>query len=406
MFKKLWLIFAQTATVCLALLFVVATLKPDWLSKKNAAPVIAALPAPVRVLTQEVAPEPAAGGGTNAAVIPANGFSEAARRAGPAVVNIFTSKEMRTKRHPLLDDPLFRRFFGDRFNTPGGEVRQEKASSLGSGVIVSEQGYVLTNNHVVESADEIEVALPDGRKTKAKVVGTDPETDLAVLKIDLPNLPVIVFNRPESAKVGDVVLAIGNPFGVGQTVTSGIVSALGRNQLGINTFENFIQTDAAINPGNSGGALVDVNGNLAGINTAIYSRSGGNMGIGFAIPVATARQVMDGIVKDGQVTRGWIGVEPNELSPELAETFGVKAKNGVIITGVLQNGPAAQGGLKPGDVITAVAGQPVSNVAGLLGLVASLKPGEASKFALQRRDEKLEVSVTPGIRPKPKKQPN
>jgi S1-C subfamily serine protease len=199
------------------------------------------------------------------------------------------------------------------------------------------------------------------------------------------------------------VLAIGNPFGVGQTVTSGIVSALGRNQLGINTFENFIQTDAAINPGNSGGALVDVSGNLAGINTAIYSRSGGNMGIGFAIPVATARMVLDGIVKDGQVTRGWIGVEPNELSPELAETFGVKAKAGVIITGVLQNGPAANGGLRPGDVITSVGGKPVASVPELLGQVAALKPGAASKFNLQRRDEKLELDVTPGVRPKPKR---
>ena len=225
----------------------------------------------------------------------------------------------------------------------------------------------------------------------------------AVLKIELDRLPVIVLGSSDALQVGDQVLAIGNPFGVGQTVTSGIVSALGRNQLGINTFENFIQTDAAINPGNSGGALVDVNGNLAGINTAIYSRSGGNMGIGFAIPVSTARTVMDGIVKDGQVTRGWIGVEPNELSPELAETFGVKAKQGVIITGVLQNGPAANAGLRPGDVITGVAGKSVGNVSELLGQVAALKPGTGSKFSVQRRDEKLELDVTPGVRPKPKR---
>jgi len=258
---------------------------------------------------------------------------------------------------------------------------------------------------VVESADEIEVILNDSRHARAKVIGTDPDTDLAVLKIDLDRLPAIVLGNSDSLQVGDQVLAIGNPFGVGQTVTGGIVSALGRNQLGINTFENFIQTDAAINPGNSGGALVDTNGNLLGINSAIYSRSGGNMGIGFAIPVSTAKLVMEGIVKDGQVTRGWIGVEPNDLSPELAETFGVKAKAGVIITGVLQNGPAAQSGIRPGDVIVAVAGKPVSNVSELLTSVAALKPGIASKFSLLRRDEKVELDVTPGVRPKPRRQP-
>ncbi len=380
--KRLWLLFSQTATVLLAAWFVVTALKPEWLGKS------AARSGTVSVI--EAAPM------ANGTTAPAGSFRAAAQKAAPAVVSINTSKN--AKRDPRSNDPWFKFFFGEQNNQP--------QSGLGSGVIVGSSGYILTNNHVVEGADEIEVVLNDGRQTIAKVIGTDPETDLAVLKIELDRLPVMVLGNADSVQVGDQVLAIGNPFGVGQTVTSGIVSALGRNQLGINTFENFIQTDAAINPGNSGGALVDVNGNLAGINTAIYSRSGGNMGIGFAIPVAIARQVMDGIVKDGQVTRGWIGVEPNELSAELAETFGVKAKNGVIITGVLQNGPAAQGGLKPGDVITSVAGQPVTNVAGLLGLVASLKPGVAAKFALLRRNEKLEVNVTPGTRPKPKKQQN
>ena len=380
--KRLWLLFAQTATVLLALWFVVVTLKPAWLGQS------ASRNGTVSVI--EAAPNP---GG---AAAPWGSFRVAAQKAAPAVVSINTSKN--AKRDPRSNDPWFKFFFGEQNSQP--------QTGLGSGVIVSSNGYILTNNHVVEGADEIEVVLNDSRQAIAKVIGTDPDTDLAVLKIELDRLPVIVLGTADAVQVGDLVLAIGNPFGVGQTVTSGIVSALGRNQLGINTFENFIQTDAAINPGNSGGALVDVNGNLAGINTAIYSRSGGSLGIGFAIPVATARQVMDGIVKDGQVTRGWIGVEPNELSPELAETFGVKAKNGVIITGVLQNGPAALGGLKPGDVITAVAGQSVTNVAGLLGLVASLKPGVASQFAVQRRDEKLEVKVTPGVRPKPKKQPN
>ncbi len=377
--KRLWLVFSQAATVLLAAYFVVATLQPGWLGR-SAGP----------GGTVSVIEAPAAAVGS----VPASSFRLAAQKASPAVVSINTSKNAR--RDPRSNDPWFKFFFGEQGNQP--------QSGLGSGVIVSSSGYILTNNHVVEGADEIEVVLNDARHTIAKVIGTDPDSDLAVLKIELDRLPVIVLGNSDALQVGDQVLAIGNPFGVGQTVTSGIISALGRNQLGINTFENFIQTDAAINPGNSGGALVDVNGNLAGINTAIYSRSGGNMGIGFAIPVATARMVMDGIVKDGVVTRGWIGVEPNELSAELAETFGVKAKQGVIITGVLQNGPAANGGLRPGDVITSVAGKSVASVSELLSQVAALKPGTASKFSLQRRDEKLELDVTPGVRPKPKRQ--
>ena len=272
-------------------------------------------------------------------------------------------------------------------------------------MIVSQSGYILTNNHVVEGADEIEVILDDGRHTKGAVIGTDPDSDLAVLKISLDKLPTIVLGDSDTLQVGDQVLAIGNPFGVGQTVTSGIVSAVGRNQLGINTFENFIQTDAAINPGNSGGALVDTHGNLMGINTAIYSRSGGSMGIGFAIPVSTAKLVLEGLVKDGQVTRGWIGVEPNDLSPELAETFGVKTHEGVIITGVLQNGPAAKAGIKPGDVIERVADRPVKDVTQLLAAVASLKPGVATHFTIDRKGQKTELDVTPGLRPKPKAPP-
>jgi len=277
---------------------------------------------------------------------------------------------------------------------------------LGSGVIVSQNGYILTNNHVVEGADEIEVVLNDSRHTLAKVIGTDPDSDLAVLKIGLDKLPSIVLGNSDNLQVGDQVLAIGNPFGVGQTVTGGIVSALGRNQLGINTFENFIQTDAAINPGNSGGALVDTNGNLLGINTAIYSRSGGSMGIGFAIPVSTAKQVLEGLVKDGQVTRGWIGVEPNDLSPELAETFGVDAKQGVLITGLLQNGPASKAGMKPGDVIEKVADKPIADVTQLLAAVAALKPGTPAAFAIRRKNQTLVLQITPGLRPRPKAAPH
>ena len=373
--KRLWLLFAQSATILLAAYFVVGTLKPEWLGKTVSR-------------SGTVALIEASGAGSG--MVPAGSFRLAAQKASSAVVSINTSKTAR--RPDNGSDPWFRFFFGDQGN--------EAQAGLGSGVIVSADGYVLTNNHVVEGADEIEVILNDSRRTVAKIIGTDPDTDLAVLKIDLDKLPAIVLGNSDSLQVGDQVLAIGNPFGVGQTVTSGIVSALGRNQLGINTFENFIQTDAAINPGNSGGALVDIQGNLMGINTAIYSRSGGSMGIGFAIPVSTARMVMEGLVKDGQVTRGWIGVEPNELSPELAETFGVKARSGVIITGVLQNGPAALAGIRPGDVITKVAGNDVTNVSELLSRVASLKPGQASKFGLQRQNEKVELEVTPGVRPK------
>ena len=374
--KRFWLLFSQSVTVLLAAYFVVATLKPQWLNQRTLGGTVSLIEA-----------APSAPGN-----MPAGSFSAAAKRASPAVVSINTSK---AARHPQSNDPWFRFFFGDR----GGESQ----AGLGSGVIVSPDGYILTNNHVVEGADAIEVILNDARRAQAQVIGTDPDTDLAILKIALDKLPVMVLGSSDALQVGDQVLAIGNPFGVGQTVTSGIVSALGRNQLGINTFEKFIQTDAAINPGNSGGALVDTSGNLMGINTAIYSRSGGSMGIGFAIPVSTAKLVLEGIVRDGQVTRGWIGVEPNDLSPELAETFGVKAKAGVIITGVLQNGPAAQAGIRPGDVIVDVAGKPVGNVSELLSSVAALKPGTASPFKVLRRDDQLGIDVTPGVRPKPRR---
>ncbi|MBF5003639.1 trypsin-like peptidase domain-containing protein [Diaphorobacter caeni] len=376
--KRFWLLFSQAVTVLLAAYFVVATLQPSWLQRgaSRSGAGISLIEAP----------------STPRAEPPAGSLASSARKASPAVVSINTSKAARASRS---NDPWFEFFFGDQGN--------QAQVGLGSGVIVSPDGFILTNNHVVEGADEIEVTLTDARHASAKVIGTDPDTDLAILKIDLDKLPVIVLGDSDQLLVGDRVLAIGNPFGVGQTVTSGIVSALGRSQLGINTFENFIQTDAAINPGNSGGALVDVDGNLMGINTAIYSRSGGSMGIGFAIPVSTARLVLDGIVKDGQVTRGWIGAEPNELSPELAETFGVKASEGVIITGVLQDGPAAQAGLRPGDVITKVGDKHIRNVSELLSTVAALKPGVETKFAVLRRDSETEISITPGTRPAPAK---
>jgi Do/DeqQ family serine protease len=380
--RKAWLLFSQTVTIAVALLFVVATLKPGWIKREPeqlaaAAPATAPvqLPAPVRSVSL-------IGSGTAA-----TSYADAAKRASPAVVSITAS---RTARHA---DPAFNFFFGGRARP------QERQIGLGSGVIVSTSGYLLTNNHVIEGADDIEVELGDGRNARAKTIGTDPESDIAVLKIDLDKLPAIGFGDVEHLQVGDVVLAIGNPFGVGQTVTSGIVSALGRNALGINTFENFIQTDAAINPGNSGGALVDVAGNLLGINTAIFSRTGGSLGIGFAIPVSTARQVMDSLIREGRVTRGWIGVEPRDLTPEIARTLDLPVKQGVLITGVVQNGPASAAGLRPGDVVLKVAGVQIANTPQLLNAVAALKPQQDATVSVQRGNKPLDIQLTVGERP-------
>jgi Do/DeqQ family serine protease len=383
--NRLWLIFAQAVTISVAALFVVQTLKPEWLSTR----LIETTTGPAVVAIQQATL-------TRDARKVAS-YADAAQTALPAVVHIFTSQEV--KRHPFIDDPVFRHFFGDRF---GADTQRQ--SGLGSGVVVSADGLVLTNNHVVESADEIEIAFYDGRKTKAKVVGADPESDLAVLRIasDKPLTP-ITFAPAESLRIGDVVLAIGNPFGVRQTVTSGIVSALGRTHLGINTFENFIQTDAAINPGNSGGALVDSNGNLVGINTAIYSQSGGSMGIGFAIPVSLAKSVMEQIIKSGTVTRGWIGVEVQDMTAELAESFGVKSARGALIAGVMRGSPAEKAGIKPGDVLLTVGKRPVDDAQVMLELIAGLAPGESAHFGLSREGKPLDVSVTIGKRPKPAK---
>ncbi|MDO9063976.1 MAG: Do family serine endopeptidase [Sulfuricella sp.] len=375
--RRLWLIFAQTATISLAALFVVATLQPDLLSWRGSS-----------VVTVQEAPSGGAAQKTGS-------FSAAAKKAMPSVVNIFTSKEIPAPRSPFMDDPLFRRFFGDRFD---GEP--QRASSLGSGVIVSPDGYILTNHHVVEAADEIEVALADGRKGSAKIVGTDPDTDLAVLKIELKNLPAITLGHSEQLQVGDVTLAIGNPFGVGQAVTMGIVSALGRSHLGINTFENFIQTDAAINPGNSGGALVDANGNLIGINSAIYSRSGGSLGIGFAIPISLAKQVMEQIILHGGVVRGWIGVEVQDITPELAETFKMSKTRGVLIAGVLRGGPADRAGIKPGDILLEIGGKPVDDSTDMLNQVSSLAPGKVAALKILRNQTEALLHVSIGKRPK------
>jgi serine protease DegQ len=382
--RRLWLIFAQAVTVSVALLFVVQTLKPEWLDH--------GLRQPGGIALQEAAPSGGEGGEHVA------GYADAAKRAVPTVVHIYTSQEVKTPRHPFLDDPFFRHFFGDR-----SDNQVQRRSGLGSGVIVSGDGYILTNNHVIEGADEIEVALNDGRKFSAKVVGADPESDIAVLRINSDGkLPTITFGSSDKLRVGDVVLAIGNPFGVGQTVTSGIVSALGRSHLGINTFENFIQTDAAINPGNSGGALVDSNGHLVGINTAIYSQNGGSMGIGFAIPAALAKSVLEQIVRSGSVTRGWIGVEVQEITPELAESFNLRdSAHGALIAGVMRGSPADRAGIRPGDILLAVAGKTVADAQVMLELIAAQMPGQPVKMRLRRDGKDIELNVTVGKRPKP-----
>lgn len=381
--RKTWLIFAQAVTVAVAALFVVQTLKPEWLDGRRV------LPRTVSVY-EAPSPSPAASGALR------SGLAQAARAAMPAVVSVSAQKA--PARNPHADDPVLRFFFGDPSQGGAPQV------GLGSGVIVSPEGYLLTNHHVIAGADDIEVRLADGREARARLVGADPDTDIAVLKIDLTGLPVVELGNASRLQVGDPVLAIGNPFNVGQTVTAGIVSALGRNRLGLSTFENFIQTDAAINPGNSGGALVDAQGALVGINTAIYSQSGGSMGIGFAVPVDLARDVMEAIVRDGRVIRGWIGVEPRDLTPEMADSLGLSVRQGVLIAGVLQDGPAGSAGMRPGDVVLRVGAQPVASTADLLKAVAALKPQTRTVFALKRGDKDMELPLVVGQRPAPPSQ--
>src|SRR5687767_1869033 len=305
-------------------------------------------------------------------------FAPVIKQVSPAVVNVFTTTAAKQStaqpRNPFSDDPFFRRFFGDEF--PGGEQRRfrtPRQNGLGSGVIVSEDGYILTNNHVVENADEIKIALNDEREFTAKVVGRDDKSDVAVLKIDAKNLPYLHLANSDKLEIGDVVLAIGNPFGVGQTVTMGIVSATGRGNMGLD-YEDFIQTDAAINPGNSGGALVDAEGRLLGINTAIISRSGGNQGIGFAIPVNLARSVMESLIKDGRVVRGFMGVNIQDVNPALAQEFDLKSNDGALVADVTVGSPAEKAGIKAGDIITKFNGKPVRDSRQLKLQVAQASP--------------------------------
>ena len=379
--RKFWLLFAQATTIGLAVLFIINTLKPSLLHSG------------VVTLYENIP-------GSNISLSSAS-FSTAAQKVMPAVVNIFTTSEIKNPNNPFMDDPRFRFFFGDQFedNAP------QQTSSLGSGVLVSHDGYILTNHHVVEAADQIEVALSDGRKAKGHIIGSDPETDLAVIKVELGSaLPAITFGQSDQAQVGDIVLAVGNPFAVGQTVTMGIVSAVKRNHLGLNAFENFIQTDAAINPGNSGGALVDVNGNLIGINSAIYSPNGGSLGIGFAIPVSTAKKVMEQIILTGSVTRGWIGVAVQEITPELAESFKLGKIQGVLISEVVRGGPADQAKVTAGDILISVDNKPLLDSSSMLETIAALQPGKAVALKLLRNQKEVIVQVKIGKRPRPKPQ--
>ena len=377
--RRLWLLFAQVATVCLAALFVVATLRPDLLARVSGKRNV--------VLVEETR-------GTVAGP-KIDSLADAAKKAMPSVVNVYTSKQVR-QRSPLLDDPILRRFF------PGlPESEPRRATSLGSGVIVSSEGYVLTNNHVIEGADDIQLVLADGRRMRALVRGSDPESDLAVLKADGKDLPAITLGNIDTVQVGDAVLALGNPFGFGNTVTHGIVSALGRNHLGINRFEDFIQTDAAVNPGNSGGALIDAGGNMIGVNSAIYSENGGSQGIGFAIPVSIARTVLEQIIRDGEVTRGWLGIEPQELTPEIAGALALQNIHGVLIRGVLKDGPADRAGVQVRDVVQEIDGRPTQDATALLSQIAALTPGQQAKLKLLRDRKPIELPVVVGKRPKP-----
>lgn len=402
MLKRFWLLFAQAITIILALFFVVATLKPAWLHLfDKRAPTSTSLtfsrPASLAPIWGSVCNSKSSCKGLS--------YAYAAERAAPSVVKIFSSKnakQQQTLRLIKKGDLPFQPFFEKRL-----AKKQPQSAHLGSGVIVSEKGYILTDDHVIHGADDIEVTLADGRQAPAKLVGTDAETDLSVLKIDLAHLPAITFGDLKTTRIGDVVLAIGNPYGVGQTVTMGIISALGRSDLGISTFENLIQTDAPINPGNSGGALIDVEGNLLGINTAIYSRSGGSLGIGFAIPASTANDVLKSIVETGTVTRGWIGVELQNIYSEQTDPDPEKP-SGAMVSGVLERGPAALAGILNGDIIIGITSdkkpalrKTITDYHQLLEFTAQMKPGTKAILHLIRKTQSLDLTLTVGRRPVP-----
>lgn len=374
--KKHSLYIFQMITLGLALALGLVFLFPGLIGK----------PKPIVQVTQEASP---------AISSERVSYAEAVRKAAPAVVNIYTAKTIIRESHPLYNDPLFKPFFRD----PRFAPRMDTQTSLGSGVIISPQGYILTSNHVIADADGITVLLRSGEELRAQAIGADPETDLAVLKVEEGNLPAIAVGSSADLLVGDVVLAIGNPFGVGQTVTQGIISATGRNDLGLNTFEDFIQTDAAINPGNSGGALINAYGQLVGINTAIFSRSGGSHGIGFAIPVNLAQDVMTQIIEHGQVVRGWLGVEGVEMPVSLSKKLGLAGRKGVLLTKVMVGGPADTAGLKADDVLLEIDGSAVKDVRSALNLIARSKPGDKLSIRGLRTGKHFEVQAMVSVRP-------
>ena len=370
--RRLWLLTAQVIAISAGVLIAWRAFGPT----PTAQPL-------VDVVTVRQAVEPVNPSLSAVAVQLESGFRAAARQASASVVNIYTRKA--SPKRPLGSwQP-----YGD-----SGEDPTQGQSSLGSGVIVAAQGYILTNNHVIDGACEIAIMIPDGKVAEAKIIGTDPETDLAVLQVAAKTLQPITFADPSNIQVGDIVLAVGDPFGVGKTVTQGIVSATGRNRLGINTFENFIQTDAAINPGNSGGALVDTSGHLIGINTAIYSRSGGSQGIGFAIPISLARQVMEQIISTGHVSRGWLGVSAQDVANEA-----LGSSTGATLVSLLRGGPADRAGLRSGDIVIAINDKEIADTSGLVTETAAFSPGARVQFKVLRGGKPLLIIVELGQRP-------
>ncbi len=376
----------QAVMAGLALAFVLLMLNPEWIRQ----------PPPVINVTEipdsNAVPEARTAGNTGPV-----SYASAVERAAPAVVNIHTARIITRQSHPLLDDPVFHHFFGNRFKRPQHQLQ----TSLGSGVLISNQGYVLTSNHVIDGADDIQVLLADGRRAHASVVGVDLDTDLAVLHVHLEDLPAIIIGNSTNLRVGDVVLAIGNPFGVGQTVTQGIISAKGRDRLGISAYEDFIQTDAAINPGNSGGALVNAHGELVGINSAIYSRSGGSQGVGFAIPVRIAKDVLKQIIEQGHVVRGWLGIEAQDITHTLADSYGLDGTEGVLISGVMRDGPADQAGLEPGDVITAIGEKRITDARDAMNTISIQAPDSLIDIKGERKGKPFTTRARVGQRPVP-----
>ena len=363
----------KSIVVGLALAFVIVAVKPELLENLD---------------QQQAAQQTPASPNRHSGPV---SYADAVNRALPSVVNVYTAKiQIQKKKYPLFKDPLLQHLFGNRYRV---KPQKRLKTGGGSGVIIGKGGYILTNLHVIQGADRIRVAIPGRRAIEAKVIGIDKDTDLAVLKATKDDLPSIPIGKPEMLRVGDVVLAIGNPFGVGQTVTMGIVSATGRSQLGINTYENFIQTDAAINPGNSGGALINAKGELIGINTFIVSKSGGSQGIGFAIPTDMVMNVLNQIMRHGRVVRGWMGVSAQNMTPRLAEALGLKYEKGLLVTGVSQDGPADVAGLQPGDLITHLNEKRVLAVADMTRLTANIKPGSRVMVNGRRGKHRFEFPV-------------